>query len=306
MRPIFILCMFLSTLLSASMQDIKLVRGIKLGYECNKTAEDKFFDDNYWAMGCPFPTKASLFNHLKNKPNYFLSLPSCNKPTSFPPNIPTNKLGITFLDEVPQGYDLIEDNTTKIDKFLYKGFDGNFSTVYTDIKNLRGSCHGMVAGFSWTVDEYNSYIIARYFTRKYKKTCFEPDTNFPDLASNEKEAFRFNKNEPKKHKECQDINGKVQTQRKKCKNENRCVIKKIDSCDMKGNLNIASFINQKNLSIHQDIDLLDAKMNLYHNSNYLKLKSYLANGWYIQNCVIYDKTDYTLQMAKLYLWTIVV
>ncbi len=268
----------------ADTKNVKTINGVEVSYGCKLNEDDQLQSLSYWASGCPIKTKAKLLDAIMGSGNYYTSLPTCTPPTKLEVYGLPDKLGITLYDKIPPKYELIKENTTKTDFYLYNGLN-DYSKVYIDVKNLAIYCHSLIAGYNWTADEYISQIKARFFTRTYEKKCETPDVSYPLLASNEEVAFTFDKKNDKS-KECKQINGKVQKGLKKCKENFRCIIK-LNDCPIEGSSHIASFVNHRNNSLHQDINLLDSGLTLYYNSNFLDVNLPIAKGWSIEHLVAF-------------------
>ena len=107
--------------------------------------------------------------------------------------------------------------------------------------------------------------------------CQEPDTNYPNLSSNEQEIFHWNEDNNRSD-ECLQLSGDVQNRQVSCETEYRCVKTVEKDPDECRNLPINSYVSPTAGVFHEDIALVGTDVALHYQSAYLNDTS-LASGW---------------------------
>ena len=127
-------------------------------------------------------SRASAYAFLLGQ-NYFQeSLPECLPPTN--PNPP---LGESLSQDVPNGYELIDEHITSSSESYYNGFGVSsnsadatprVSGIKTNASVVRGFCQGLSSGITFRADVYSGIIKEESFIRTYHRTCDQNNTEF--------------------------------------------------------------------------------------------------------------------------------
>ncbi len=284
MKKIVLLFLF-SLLLFADDVSIDLnITGSRVSYECNATTQEQTFSYYTWAEGCPATSRASAYAFLLGQ-NYFQeSLPECLPPTN--PNPP---LGETLSQDVPEGYELIDENITSSSESYYDGYGFSSSSpdatprvsgIKTNAFVVRGFCQGLSLGITFGADVYNGILKEESFIQYYHRTCDENDTTFPPKADNQIVADEWSSEDLNRSQRCLDYDFTLQKRKESCENEYRCLAPSY--CKVEQDEEVSSYISPSNRSFHEDIPLTGTAYSLHYSSASIdedKTNIDIAYGW---------------------------
>jgi len=177
-----------ATSLYSDAQDLNIT-GTRVSYECGAVAPSTIYRYYTWAEGCPAGSRRQAYSYLKSEGYFLETLPQC-----LPPINPNPPLGEQLSQEIPKGYQLIDENITSTSQSIYNGYGTSSRNGYVnpDVSGIRSSasidsgyCRGLSAGINFRATEYNGILNIEHFTRSYRYSCDKNDTSFPSLASNE-------------------------------------------------------------------------------------------------------------------------
>jgi len=111
------------------------------------------------------------------------------------------------------------------------------------------------------------------------KSCFQPDSTFPDLAQNERILFEWDEQNDRSA-ECTSspIEGRVQTALQSCKKRFRCVKETLPECPR--NEQVGSYVDSFDGTLHEDIELTGTDIGLHYTSRQVDLNNtHFFGGW---------------------------
>lgn len=108
-------------------------------------------------------------------------------------------------------------------------------------------------------------------------TCQLPNTNFPNIATNEKVLFSWQEDNNRSN-ECINLSASIQEQMQDCKTEYRCVKAEDEDKDKCRNQQVGSYVSPTAGVFHEDIALVGTDVALHYQSDYLS-DTTIAHGW---------------------------